>query len=84
MADEERKPETYEEFLEYGRNKCRQLELGVYEKETIFRYKAREPWWEFIENTQKMKDFILSFRDFWGCEETYPRTIVIDPPEPKT
>jgi hypothetical protein len=83
MADEERKPETYEEFLEYGREKCRLLENSLFETEAIFRYKAREPWWNFIENTQKMKDFIMSFEEFWGSAETYPRTIAIDPPEPK-
>ena len=76
-------PETYDEFLAAGRAVCRNLETLTFEKEVEFRYKAREPWWAFIEKTQKMADFILSFKDFWDNAETYPRTIAIDPPEPK-
>lgn len=77
------KPETYEEFLAAGRETCRVLETATFEEEAIFRYKAREPWWNFIERTQKMKDFIMSFEEFWNNPETYPRTIAIDPPELK-
>ncbi len=77
------KPETYEEFLAAGREVCRALETATFETEAIFRYKAREPWWNFIEHTQKMKDCIMSFEEFWDSAETYPRTIAVDPPEPK-
>lgn len=73
-------PETYEEFLATGRAVCRNLEALTFENEVDFRYKAREPWWAFIEKTQKMTDFIMTFKDFWDNTETYPRTIAIDPP----
>lgn len=76
-------PETYEEFLAAGRAVCRNLEALAFEQEVDFRYKAREPWWAFIEKTQKMADSILTFKDFWDNAETYPRTIAVDPPEPK-
>jgi len=76
------KPETYEEFLAEGRAVCRNLETAQFETEAEFRYKAREPWWNFIQHTQKMKDYIMSFKEFWGDDATYPRTIAVDPPEP--
>jgi hypothetical protein len=77
-------PETYKEFLAAGRAVCRNLEALTFEQEVDFRYRAREPWWAFIEKTQKMADFILSFKDFWDNPETYPRTIASDSPKLKS
>jgi hypothetical protein len=56
------------------REKCRNLELESFDTEAIFKYKCRELWWEFCQKTQS-EPHVTLFRDFWGSEETYPRTI---------
>lgn len=56
------------------RARCRELETETFATETIFRYKCRELWWEFCQKTQE-EPHVTHFREFWGNEETYPRTI---------
>ena len=60
-------------LLEEYRAKCRELELETFELEKDFRYKARELWWEYSQATQK--EGMLYFKEFWGDERSYPRTI---------
>lgn len=70
--------EEYDELLAEGRAKCRESESMPFEEEKDFRYNARTYWWEFVEKTQKYPADVMSFREFWGNENTYPRTIAVD------
>lgn len=64
------------------RAKCREIERETFtadkdvSAEQKFRTKARMPWYEFCEKTMHSK--IMHFREFWGNEDTYPRTIAIE------
>ena len=80
MSDEKKKVylRTEEErvaFLVEQRAKCRESESAVYESEVLFKYNARTYWWEYLEKAQKIAPDIMAFREFWGDENSYPRTI---------
>lgn len=57
---------------------CRTIELEKFAgtidvtPEQQFRTKARHPWYVFCQTD---KNAIMPFREFWGNEETYQRTI---------
>jgi hypothetical protein len=83
MSDEKKKVylRTEEErvaFLAAQRAKCRASESAVYETEVLFKYNARTYWWEYLEKAQKIALNIMTFREFWDDESSYPRTIAID------
>jgi hypothetical protein len=67
-----------QELLASCREKCRNIEQEVFTAtkeltaEQQFRTKARMPWYEYCQNS---KEPIMTFKDFWGCDESYPRTI---------
>jgi hypothetical protein len=63
------------EFLAEQRAKCRASESAVYETEVMFKYNARTYWWAYLEKAQKIAPDIMTFREFWGDESSYPRTI---------
>lgn len=66
----------YEQYRSEYREKCRELENTATEDSVNFKYDARLLWWEFIEKTQRYPtDAVMSFREFWDCESTYPQTI---------
>lgn len=70
--------DEYDELLAIGRAKCRESETAEFENENKFKYNARTYWWEFLEKSQKYPvGGIMSFREFWDNEETYPRTIAM-------
>jgi hypothetical protein len=66
------------EFLAEQRAKCRESETQVFETETLFKYNARTYWWDYLEKAQKVMPTIMTFREFWGDETSYPRTIAED------
>ena len=71
-------------ILEECRAKCREIELETFtadkdvSAEQKFRTKARMPWYEFCTRTMKSDDNVMHFREFWGNEDSYPRTIAIE------
>lgn len=85
MSEEEKKKKirytTHEEasaLLAEQRVKCREIETQTFDSENSFKYKARELWWEYCEKTQMCYPTIMSFREFWDNENSYPRTIAIN------
>lgn len=70
---------TYDELLHTHRLSCRDAEVAQYKTEGEFRYDARMIWWRFLEESQLLAEHIMPFREFWACEDTYPRTIAVDP-----
>jgi hypothetical protein len=83
MSDEKKKvylrtEEERVEFLAEQRAKCRASESTVFETEVLFKYNARTYWWAYLEKAQKIAPNIMTFREFWGDESSYPRTIAKD------
>lgn len=83
MSDEKKKVYLQSDderiaFLAEQRAKCRESETTVFETEVLFKYNARTYWWEYLERAQKVATSIMSFQEFWGNEESYPRTIALD------
>ena len=66
------------EFLTAQRLLCRESESQNFETEVLFKYNARTYWWEYLERAQKVMPTIMTFREFWDNEESYPRTIALD------
>lgn len=67
-----------DEFLAAQRLLCRESETQLFETEVLFKYNARTFWWEYLERAQLVKPSIMTFREFWGDESSYPRTIAND------
>jgi hypothetical protein len=65
-------------FLAEQRAKCRESESTVFETEILFKYNARTYWWAYLEKAQKIAPNIMAFREFWGDDSSYPRTIALD------
>lgn len=77
------------ELLVEWRAKCREFEANnpVNEQltdaevktkiETAFKYTARTFWWGYLQQTQKGATYVISFREFWDSEATYPRTVAM-------
>ncbi len=67
------------ELLTSLRAKCRELETQpqIDDVEPDFKYQARLLWWEYCQKTQM--ESTMEFREFWGNNNTYPRTIRMIP-----
>ena len=83
MSDEKKKVYLANEderlaFLAEQRVKCRESESTKFETEVLFKYNARTYWWAYLEKAQKVATSIMTFREFWDNEESYPRTIAVD------
>ena len=64
-------------FLAEQRAKCRDSESAVFETEVQFKYNARTFWWAYLQKAQYFTRYVIPFREFWGNEETYGRTIAV-------
>lgn len=64
-----------DELIAEQRAKCRESESTVFDNEDSFKYSARMHWWEYLQKSQKLTRYVMPFREFWGDESSYPRTI---------